>query len=142
MHAAPATLGPRLWSIVQEAGLHPQGMIGVQLHFGPGDPVGVATAVENLRLAVPLIVSTGARPGAERGEPRDSLRYSVVNPGFHSVPAGRERPDSGADGTSVTKVLFLGLAALTANFLYHGKPLLRSAWHRGGVHRWPLQYHQ
>jgi hypothetical protein len=125
LHAAPATLGPRLWSIVQEAGLHPQGMIGVQLHFGPGDPVGVATAVENLRLAVPLIVSTGARPGAERGEPRGSLRYSVVNPGVHSVPAGPGHPDFGAGGTSVTEVLFLGPAALAAASWLSGIVLYR-----------------
>ena len=51
----------------QEAGLRPQGMIGVQPHFGPGDPVGVATAVENLRLAVPLIVSTGVATAEQIG---------------------------------------------------------------------------
>lgn len=33
-------------------------MIGVQPHLGPGDPIGVATAVENVRAAVPLIVGT------------------------------------------------------------------------------------
>ena len=65
--AGIATLGPRLWSIVQEAGLRPRGMIGVQPHFGPGDPVGVATAVENLRLAVPLIVSTGVATAEQIG---------------------------------------------------------------------------
>jgi hypothetical protein len=37
-----------------------------------------------------------------------------VKPGFHSVPANPEYPDFGAGGTSVTEVLFLGLAALTA----------------------------
>lgn len=42
-------------------------MIGVQPHFGPGDPVGVATAVENLRLAVPLIVSTGVATAEQIG---------------------------------------------------------------------------
>jgi ubiquinone/menaquinone biosynthesis C-methylase UbiE len=28
-------LGPRLWAVVEEAGLHPLGMIGIQPHFGP-----------------------------------------------------------------------------------------------------------
>ena len=65
--AGIATLGPRLWSIVQEAGLHPQGMIGVQPHFGPGDPVGIAVAVENVRAAVPLIVGTGVATAEEIG---------------------------------------------------------------------------
>jgi len=66
----------------------------------------------------------------------------VVNPGFHSVPSGPERPDFGAAGTSVAKVLFLGLAALTATFVTMEIPLPRPAWRRGWVHRWPLQYHQ
>jgi len=51
--AGMSMLGPRLWPIVQEAGLRPLGMIGVQPHFGPGDPVGLAVAVESLRAAVP-----------------------------------------------------------------------------------------
>jgi hypothetical protein len=55
-------LGPRLWAILQQAGLRPLGMIGVQPHFGPGDPVGIAVAVENVRAAVPLIVGTGVPP--------------------------------------------------------------------------------
>ncbi len=32
------SLGPRLWSVLLEAGLQPFGMMGVQPHFGPGDP--------------------------------------------------------------------------------------------------------
>jgi hypothetical protein len=31
-------IGPRLWAIVQEAGLRPLGMIGIQPHFGPRIP--------------------------------------------------------------------------------------------------------
>ena len=31
--------GPRLWALAQEAGLRPLGMIGIQPHFGPDDPV-------------------------------------------------------------------------------------------------------
>jgi SAM-dependent methyltransferase len=65
--AGISTLGPRLWTIVQEAGLHPLGMIGIQAHFGPGDPVGIATAVENMRLAAPLIVGTGVATAEEIG---------------------------------------------------------------------------
>jgi hypothetical protein len=51
-------LGPRLWAVVEEAGLRPLGMIGVQPHFGPGDEVGIAYFVESMRLAEPLIVGT------------------------------------------------------------------------------------
>jgi hypothetical protein len=65
--AGIATLGPRLWTIVQEAGLRPLGMIGIQQHFGPGDPIGIAAVVENLRVAVPLIVGTGVATAEEIG---------------------------------------------------------------------------
>ena len=41
--AGLSMLGPRLWAVAQEAGLHPLGMIGVQPHYGPGDPVGLAS---------------------------------------------------------------------------------------------------
>jgi SAM-dependent methyltransferase len=57
--AAMSMLGPRLWAIVQEAGLRPLGMIGVQPHFGPGDPLGIAYLMETMRGAAPLIVGTG-----------------------------------------------------------------------------------
>jgi len=60
-------LGPRLWAIVQEAGLRPLGMIGVQPHFGPDDPVGIAFLVENIRVAAPLIVGTGVATAEEIG---------------------------------------------------------------------------
>jgi hypothetical protein len=42
-------------------------MIGVQPHFGPSDPVGIAVAVENVRAAVPLIVGTGVATAEEIG---------------------------------------------------------------------------
>lgn len=32
-------LGPRLWAVLQEAGLRPLAMMGVQPHFGPADPM-------------------------------------------------------------------------------------------------------
>ena len=60
-------LGPRLWAIVQEAGLRPLGMIGVQPHFGPDDPVGIAFLVEAMRVAAPLIVGTGVATAEEIG---------------------------------------------------------------------------
>lgn len=65
--AAMSMLGPRLRAIVQEAGLRPLGMIGVQPHFGPGDPAGIAVAAENVRAAVPLIVGTGVATAEEIG---------------------------------------------------------------------------
>jgi hypothetical protein len=34
-------LGTRLWVILQEAGLRPLGMLGIQPHFGPDDPGGI-----------------------------------------------------------------------------------------------------
>ena len=60
-------LGPRLWAIVQEAGLRPLGMIGVQPHFGPDDPVGITFLVEAMRVAAPLIVGTGVATAEEIG---------------------------------------------------------------------------
>ncbi len=65
--AGMSMIGPRLWAIVQEAELRPLGMIGVQPHFGPGDPVGIAVAVENVRAALPLIVGTGVATAEEIG---------------------------------------------------------------------------
>jgi SAM-dependent methyltransferase len=58
-------LGPQLWAIVQEAGLRPLGMIGVQPHFGPDDPVGIAFLVEAMRVAAPLMVGTGVATAEE-----------------------------------------------------------------------------
>jgi SAM-dependent methyltransferase len=65
--AGIATLGPQLRSIVLQAGLRPLGTIGIQPHFGPGDPVGIAAVVENMRIAAPLIVSTGVATAEEIG---------------------------------------------------------------------------
>ena len=59
--------GPRLWSIVQEAGLRPLGMIGIQPHFGPGDPVGLAWFTEAMRGFAEVIVSTGVATPEEIG---------------------------------------------------------------------------
>jgi cyclopropane fatty-acyl-phospholipid synthase-like methyltransferase len=61
------TVGPRLWAILEEAGLRPLGMIGIQPHFGPGDEVGLAYLVETMRVAEPLIVGTGVATAEEIG---------------------------------------------------------------------------
>lgn len=65
-HIDPA-LGPRLWTVGLEAGLHPQGMIGVQPHFGPDDPDGSAILAGIVRTVLPLIERTGAATAADVG---------------------------------------------------------------------------
>ena len=65
--AGISMLGPRLWAIVEEAGLRPLGMIGVQPVFGSGDEVGLAFLVESMRVAEPLIVGTGVATAGEIG---------------------------------------------------------------------------
>jgi SAM-dependent methyltransferase len=65
--AGIATLGPQLRAIVQQAGLRPLGTIGVQPHFEPGDPVGIAAVAENIRIAAPLIISAGVATAEEIG---------------------------------------------------------------------------
>jgi SAM-dependent methyltransferase len=59
--------GPRLWGLLQEAGLRPLGMIGVQPHFGPGDPAAVALAEGVLRAVAPLIERTRIATAEEIG---------------------------------------------------------------------------
>jgi SAM-dependent methyltransferase len=65
--AGMSMLGPRLRSVVEEAGLRPLGMVGVQPHFGYGDEVGIAYLVESMRAAEPLIVGTGVATAEEIG---------------------------------------------------------------------------
>jgi SAM-dependent methyltransferase len=60
-------LGPRLWMVLQAAGLHPSGMIGVQPHFGPEDPDGAALLAGIVKTALPLIERTGVATAAEVG---------------------------------------------------------------------------
>jgi SAM-dependent methyltransferase len=59
--------GPELWAIVREAGLRPLGMIGIQPHFGPDDPVGLAWSTEAMRGFAELIVSTGVATAEQIG---------------------------------------------------------------------------
>jgi SAM-dependent methyltransferase len=58
-------LGPRLWAVLQAAGLQPAGMIGVQPHFGPEDPDGPAILAGIVRTVLPLIERTGVATAAE-----------------------------------------------------------------------------
>jgi hypothetical protein len=67
VRAGLSMLGPRLWAVVEEAGLRPVRMVGVQPHFGPGDEVGLAFLVESMRVAEPLIVGTGVATAEEVG---------------------------------------------------------------------------
>jgi SAM-dependent methyltransferase len=66
MAGIPA-IGPRLWGVLQDAGLHPLGMIGVQPHFAPGDPAAIALAEGVLKAVAPLIERTGVASAAEIG---------------------------------------------------------------------------
>jgi SAM-dependent methyltransferase len=62
---ANATLGRELWEVLLEAGLRPLGMLGVQPHFGPGDPNGPALYAGMIRTMVPLLERTGAATAQE-----------------------------------------------------------------------------
>jgi SAM-dependent methyltransferase len=61
------SLGPQLWGVLREAGLRPLGMMGVQPHFGPGDPDGAALLAGIIRTAAPLIERTGVATAEEIG---------------------------------------------------------------------------
>ncbi len=52
------SLGPKLWSMLEDAGLHPHGMIGIQPCFGPNDPDGAALLAGIVRALIPLIERT------------------------------------------------------------------------------------
>jgi len=60
-----SSIGPRLWGVLRDAGLHPLGMIGVQPHFGPGDPAAVTLAEGVIRVAAPLIERAGVATAEE-----------------------------------------------------------------------------
>jgi ubiquinone/menaquinone biosynthesis C-methylase UbiE len=60
-------IGPRLWAVVEEAGLRPRGMIGIQPHVGPGDEDGLASMVQARRVMEPLLVGTGVATAEEIG---------------------------------------------------------------------------
>ena len=85
--AGIAGLGPRLWAVVEEAGLRPLGMIGVQPHIAPGDEVGLASQVENMRALVPLIVGTGVATAEEIGMETFEQRVRDEGERSHAVGA-------------------------------------------------------
>ena len=53
--------------LLEEAGLRPLGMTGIQPHWGPGDEDGLAFLVENMRVMEPLLVGTGVATAEEIG---------------------------------------------------------------------------
>ena len=85
--AGMTMVGHRLWAIVQEAGLHPVGMIGIQPHFGPGDEAGIALLVETMRLAEPLIVGTGVATAEQIGMDTFEQRLREENQRTQAVGA-------------------------------------------------------
>lgn len=69
-------LGPRLWTVLREAGLRPVGMMGVQPHFGPEDPHGPALLAGIVRTAVPLMERTSVATAADVGPDTFQQRLS------------------------------------------------------------------
>jgi SAM-dependent methyltransferase len=60
-------LGPRLWPVVEEAGLRPLGITGVQGYIGPGDEGGLVGVVEAVRSFEPVLAGTGVATAEEIG---------------------------------------------------------------------------
>jgi len=60
-----SALGPRLWAVLEAAGVHPRGMIGVQPHFGPGDQDGASLLAGIVTTALPLIERAGVATAAQ-----------------------------------------------------------------------------
>jgi SAM-dependent methyltransferase len=58
-------LGPRLWQVIDNAGLTPTGMISIQPHFGPRDSDGHALLAGIVRTLLPLIERTRVATAAE-----------------------------------------------------------------------------
>jgi SAM-dependent methyltransferase len=75
-HIHPA-LGPGLWGVLEAAGLHPRGMIGVQPHFAPNDPDGAALLAGIVTTALPLIERAGVATAAQVGA--DTLRQRIAD---------------------------------------------------------------
>jgi SAM-dependent methyltransferase len=102
--AIDPALGPRLWTIQQEAGLQPKGMIGVQPHFGPEDPEGPAILAGIVRTVVPLMERSGVATAAEVGADTLQQRLSDELRMYGSVFAHPMLMSAWAtaDGASVT----------------------------------------
>jgi hypothetical protein len=73
-HIDPA-LGPRLWGVLEAAGLQPRGMIGVQPHIAPDDPDGAALLAVIVTTALPLIERAGVATKAQVDA--DTLRQRI-----------------------------------------------------------------
>jgi SAM-dependent methyltransferase len=56
-------LGPRLWTVLLEAGLRPQGMIAIQPHLDAADGAAILAGI--VRTALPLIERAGAATAEE-----------------------------------------------------------------------------
>ena len=82
------SLGTRLWAILREAGLRPLGMIGIQPHWGPDDPVGIPAFEGIIRAAAPLIEGTGVATAEEIGVATFAQRLTDEAQTYSAVGAG------------------------------------------------------
>jgi SAM-dependent methyltransferase len=77
------SLGPKLWSILEDAGLQPRGMIGIQPCPGPDAPDAAALLAGMVRTLLPLMERTGIAT-ADEIEPatlQDRLMTELSNAG-------------------------------------------------------------
>jgi ubiquinone/menaquinone biosynthesis C-methylase UbiE len=64
---ADTSLGPKLWQVLTDAGLEPQGMLGVHSCFGPSDPAASVLLASVVRTVMPHIERFGNATAAEVG---------------------------------------------------------------------------
>jgi ubiquinone/menaquinone biosynthesis C-methylase UbiE len=60
-------LGPRLWQVLEQAGLTPAGMVSIQPHYGPADSLGHALLAGIVRTLLPAIERSGVATAADVG---------------------------------------------------------------------------
>jgi SAM-dependent methyltransferase len=58
-------LGPRLWQVLEQAGLTPTGMLTIQPYFGPADPMSHALLPGIVRTLLPVLERTGIASAAD-----------------------------------------------------------------------------
>jgi hypothetical protein len=58
-------LGPRLWQVLDDAGLKPAGMTSIQPHFGPADTDGHALLAGIVQTLLPVIERAGVATAEE-----------------------------------------------------------------------------
>ncbi len=94
-------LGPELWTTLDEAGLHPHVMIGIQTCFGPDDPDGAALLAGVVRTLSPLMERTNVATMAEIQPATlqhrlttelSNARAAFAYPTLYGAWATRERP--------------------------------------------------